>query len=146
MCDTPISGTHPLADPSDPCNIRFVVEKRILPRCFLPLLNSMELTQSFPPVDAFIVKVQEIDYKKHLNSFMDAVVIACAFIAAIATVIRDKWVQNDCTERLQLFVLRVIELAKTFYAWVMNVFIPGVKEFANDCRSIYNTLTLQFVK
>lgn len=106
----------------------------------------MELTQSFPPVDAFIAKVQEIDYKKHLNSFMNAVVIACAFIAAIATVIRDKWVQNDCTERLQLFVLRVIELAKTFYAWVVNVFIPGVKEFAKDCRSIYNTLTLQFVK
>lgn len=105
----------------------------------------MELTQSFPPVDAFLIKVQEIDYKKHLNSFMDAVVIACAFIAAIATVIRDKWVQHDCTERLQLFVLRVIELAKTFYTWLINVFIPGVKEFAKDCRSIYNTLTLQFV-
>lgn len=106
----------------------------------------MELTKSFPPTDDLFTYLSEVDYKKHLNTFMDAVVIACAFVAAIATVIRDKWQQYDCTERLQLFVLRVIELAKTFYAWVINVFIPGVKEFVKDCRSIYNTLTLQFVK
>jgi hypothetical protein len=37
-------------------------------------------------------------------------------------------------------VLRVIELAKTFYAWVMNVFVPNVKSFYDDCRSVYNFL------
>ncbi len=100
----------------------------------------MELTKSFPPADALIETLQEIDYRKHYNNFMDVVVTVCAFIAAVATVIRDKWQQYDCTERLQLFVLRVIELAKTFYAWVMNVFVPNVKPFYDDCRSVYNFL------
>lgn len=100
----------------------------------------MELTKSFPPADALFETLMEIDYKKHLNSFMDAVVIACAFVAAIATVIAQKWQQYDCTERLQLFVMNVITGAKTFYAWVMNVFVPFVKSFYDDCRSVYNFL------
>jgi len=98
----------------------------------------MEFTKAFPPADALIETMLEIDYKKHYNAFMDAVVIACAFIAAIATVIRDNWVKYDCTERLQLFVLRCIELAKIFSAWVMNVFVPSVQSFYDDCRSVYN--------
>lgn len=100
----------------------------------------MQLTKSFPPADALIEVLQGIDYKKHFNTFMDAVVIACAFVAAIATVIRDKWTEHDCTERLQLFVLNVIEKAKTFYAWVTNVFVPECKSFYDECRSIYNVL------
>ena len=100
----------------------------------------MQLTKSFPPTDDLFAYLQQIDYKKHYNNFMDAVVVFCAFVAAVATVIRDKWQQYDCTERLQLFVLRVIELAKTFYAWVMNVFVPNVKSFYDDCRSVYNFL------
>lgn len=98
----------------------------------------MEFAKAFPPVDALIETLMDIDYKKHLNSFMDAVVIACAFIAAIATVIRDKWVEHNCTERLQLFALDFIEGSKITYAWVMNVFVPYVKSFYDDCRSVYN--------
>ena len=98
----------------------------------------MELTKSFPPADDLFAYLAEVDYKKHFHTFMDAVVIVCAFVAAVATVIRDKWVKYDCTERLQLFVLNVIEGAKTFYTWVMTVFVPFVKSFYDDCRSIYN--------
>jgi hypothetical protein len=98
----------------------------------------LEFTSAFPPAHKLTETLMNIDYKKHLNSFLDAVVILCAFVAAVATVIRDKWQEHDCTERLQLFVLRVVELAKTFYAWVMNVFVPNVKSFYDDCRSIYN--------
>ena len=103
------------------------------------ILN-MNLTKSFPPTDDLIAYLAEIDYKKHLNNFMDVVVTVCAIVAAIATVIAQKWQQYDCTERLQLFVLRSIELAKTFYAWVTTVFVPFVKSFYDDCRSIYNVL------
>lgn len=100
----------------------------------------MQLIKSFPPVDALIETLQNIDYKKHFNTFMDAVVIACAVVAAVATVIRDKWIEHNCTERLHLFVLNVIEKAKTCYAWVTNVFVPECKSFYDDCRSIYNIL------
>ena len=98
----------------------------------------MELTKSFPPVDAFVEMMTEIDYKKHYNTFMDSVQIFCAFVTAVAIIVAEKWQEHNMTERTQLFVLQVIDGAKTFYAWVMNVFVPECKEFYNDCRSVYN--------
>jgi len=100
--------------------------------------TTMELTKSFPPADAFLEMITEIDYKKHYNTFMDGVENLCLIIAAIATVIAQKWQEHNMTERTQLFVLRVIDGAKTFYAWVKNVFVPQCQEFYNDIRSFYN--------
>ena len=64
-----------------------------------------------------------IDYKKHLNTFMDAVMNLCAFIAVIATLIADKWQENDVTERLQIVALNG-------YTWTRNVAVPAVKNAA----------------
>ena len=52
--------------------------------------KTMQLTQSFPPADDLILKLQEIDYKKQLNNYMDAVETFCVFAAAIATVLFEK--------------------------------------------------------
>jgi len=98
----------------------------------------MELTKSFPPADAFVEMMTEIDYKKHYNTFMDSVQIFCAFLTAVAIIVAEKWQEHNMTERTQLFVLRVIEGAKTFYAWVMNVFVPEVKALIEDIRAVYN--------
>lgn len=98
----------------------------------------MELTKSFPPADAFVEMMTEIDYKKHFNTFMDGVENLCLIVAAIATVIAQKWQEHDMTERTQLFVLHVIDGIKTFYAWVKNVFVPEFKAFIEDCRAVYN--------
>ena len=73
----------------------------------------MELTKSFPPADAFVEMMTEIDYKKHFNTFMDGVENLCLIVAAIATVIAQKWQEHNMTERTQLFVLRVIDGVKT---------------------------------
>ena len=100
----------------------------------------MQLIKSFPPADDLFVQLQQVDYQKLYHDFMDVVVVFCAFVAAVATVIRDKWQQYDCTERLQLFAIRVIAGAKTFYAWTMTVFVPECKEFYADCRAAYNFL------
>ena len=40
------------------------------------------------------------------------------------------------TERTQLFVLRVIEGAKTFYAWINTVFVPECKAFYKDVQQV----------
>ena len=98
----------------------------------------MELTKSFPPVDAFVEMMTEVDYKKHLNTFMDGVENLCLIIAAVAVIVAEKWQQHNMTERTQLFVLRVIDGAKTFYAWVMNVFVPEFKALIEDIRAVYN--------
>jgi hypothetical protein len=50
----------------------------------------MELTQSFPPVDAMIEKLSGIDYKKQLNKYMDIVETIVVYVAAIATVLIEK--------------------------------------------------------
>ena len=96
----------------------------------------MELTKSFPPADAFVEMMTEIDYKKHYNTFMDGVENLCVIVAAIATVIAQKWQEHNMTERTQLFVLRVIDGIKTFYAWVKNVFVPECQEFYKDVRQV----------
>ena len=100
----------------------------------------MELTKSFPPADAFVEMMTEIDYKKHYNTFMDGVEIFCAFVTAVAIIVAEKWQEHNMTERTQLFVLRVIEGAKTFYAWVKNVFVPECQAFYEDCQVAYKNV------
>ena len=97
----------------------------------------MELTKSFPPADAFVEMITEIDYKKHYNTFIDGVEIFCAFVTAVAIIVAEKWQEHNMTERTQLFVLQVIEGAKTFYAWVMIVFVPDVNFLIEDIRAVY---------
>ena len=50
----------------------------------------MQLTKSFPPADALIDQLQQIDYRKLLNDYMDVVVNVCAFVAAISTLLWEK--------------------------------------------------------
>jgi hypothetical protein len=52
--------------------------------------KTMQLTQSFPPADDLIMKLQEIDYSKHLNKYMDIVETFVLWAAAIATIIFEK--------------------------------------------------------
>lgn len=106
----------------------------------------MELTKSFPPADALFENLQQIDYKKHLNTYMNFVITVCAFIAAVATVIAQKWQEYDCTERLQILLLNFTEGCKTFYQWTRQTFIPFVTETAVNIQEVYNLFTArQFV-
>lgn len=72
----------------------------------------MELAKSFPPTDDLIAFLQGIDYKKHLNTFMDGVVIACAFIAAIATVI---W------EKIQVMKFKTPDIITDYFYFSVNL-------------------------
>ena len=49
----------------------------------------MEL-KAFPPADDLIVKLQEIDYQKHFNTYMDIVETIVVYVSVIATVIYQK--------------------------------------------------------
>jgi hypothetical protein len=51
----------------------------------------MELTKAFPPADDLIAKLQGINYSKHLNKYMDIVETIVAWIAAIATILWEKF-------------------------------------------------------
>ena len=120
--------------------VGYVVGIRYIFRHKSFLKTIMQLTKSFPPADAFVEMMMGIDYKKHLNTFMDGVEIFCAFVAAVAIILAEKWQEHNMTERTQLFVLRVIEGAKTFYAWVKNVFVPECQAFYEDCQVAYKNV------
>ena len=51
----------------------------------------MELTKSFPPADDLVTKLSAIDYQKHFNKYMDIVETVVLYVAAIATVLWDKF-------------------------------------------------------
>ncbi len=89
----------------------------------------LNFTAAFPPAHKMTETLMAIDYKKHLNSFMDAITNLCAIVAAIATVIYDKWNQYNMTERVQLWAL-------TAYTWTREIAVPAVK---NAAITVYNT-------
>lgn len=100
----------------------------------------MELAKAFPPADDLLTKLQEIDYRKHYNNFMDAVEVFCLYVAAIAVILYTKWQENDCTERLQLALIRFINFCKVAYSWLRDVAIPETKAMGADLRAVYNKL------
>ena len=53
--------------------------------------KTMQTTKAFPPADDLIMKLQEIDYIKQLNKYMDIVETIVVWIAAIATIIFEKF-------------------------------------------------------
>jgi hypothetical protein len=86
----------------------------------------LSFTEAFPPAHKLTETLMDIDYKKHLNTYM--VLNVCAFIAVIATLIAEKWQQHDVTERLQIAALNG-------YTWTRNVAGPAVK---NAAVAMYN--------
>lgn len=102
----------------------------------------LSLTEAFPPAHKLTETLMNIEYKKHLNSFLDAVEFFCAFVAAIATVLYDKWMQHNMTERVQLWSLNV-------YTWTKETAVPNVKNAALvtynagvNVRCFYNAIRL----
>lgn len=88
----------------------------------------MNLTKSFPPADALIETLQSIDYQKHFHQFMNTVETICIVVAAVCIVIRNKWQQYDCTERLYLFLLWMKDKTVISYHWTRNVLIPFLRD------------------
>lgn len=100
------------------------------------VLLIMNLIKSFPPVDALIETLQNINYRKHYQNL----VMICAFIAAVVTVLHNKWIEHNCSQHVQRFILTVVDGVKTFIAWVRSIFIPELQALYHDCRTLYVTL------
>jgi hypothetical protein len=101
----------------------------------------LSFTEAFPPAHKMTETLMNINYKKHLNSYMDAITNLCAFVAAIATVLYDKWNQYNMTERVQLWSL-------TAYTWTREVAVPAVKnavtvtyKTGKNVREVYEVLS-----
>lgn len=100
----------------------------------------LSFTSAFPPVQKLTEKLIDFDYQKYYHQYMNWIVNVCAWVAAIATVIYDKWMQYDMTERVQLFALIVKEKIETLTVWIQSELIPELKLLWNDFQFVYNSV------
>lgn len=112
----------------------------------------LEFTSAFPPAQKAIQTLWEIEYVKHLNSFMDSVQFVCEFVYALFIITSDvfqTWYRNGGKElmiegynRLQFAMLWFTEIA---IPATVN-FAENTYEFGVNVRYAYNTVTSrQFV-
>ena len=72
----------------------------------------MELTKSFPPADALIETLQQIDYSKLYHNFKNFVITTAAFVAAIATLF---W------EKIQVLKFRTPDSISNYFYFSVNL-------------------------
>ncbi len=101
----------------------------------------LEFTEAFPPAHKLTEIVLSINYHKHYNSFIDGVENTVVIIAAIVTVLYQKWVENDVTERLLLVALNVKEFTLNVVAPIAYKVIVGMYQAGRQVREIYELIT-----
>jgi hypothetical protein len=85
--------------------------------------------QSFPPANALIDTLKSVDYKKHLNNYLDVVEVVVLTIAAVSYVIYQnvkEWYQNggkDAIVQILQWSKKVLILS---YTWVRSEGIPNL--------------------
>jgi hypothetical protein len=72
----------------------------------------MELTKSFPPADALIDQIQQVDYQKLFNTSKTFVITVAAFAYVIATVI---W------EKLQIMKFQTPTIISDYFYFSVNL-------------------------
>jgi formyltetrahydrofolate synthetase len=68
-------------------------------------------TQSFPPADAFLEQVSQIEYKKHLQQFVMFIATVVAVVVAVSQFIYTKaaqWYQSGGKELMQSYAHRAV--------------------------------------
>lgn len=98
-------------------------------------LQVLDFTYDFPLIYDFSKNVIGFDYRKALNNFMSGVENVIVFLIAVGVVLRQKWMEYDCTERVQLFALQVKEFVVIAYTWMREVGAPAI---ANAIQFTYN--------
>jgi len=96
------------------------------------------MNKAFPPVNDLISYLRTISYKKHFHSFMTGIVITCAVIAAVYTVIATAWRKYNVTLHLQIQFINLKNGIVSFYSWMKNIFIPFCIQFYNESVKYYS--------
>ena len=95
----------------------------------------MNLQQSFPPADALIGFLSGIDYRKHLNSYMDFVENLVLIVAAISYVAWQRvsaWYSNGGKESLVNSYIKTRNFVQFMILWVREVGYPQVRKIAQE--------------
>lgn len=84
---------------------------------------------AFPPVNALIAHLSKIDYKKHLNNYLDIVEIVVMTIAAVSYVIycnvKEWWINGGQDATIQV-IQKIWNVLQVSYTWVRSEGIPAM--------------------
>ncbi len=100
----------------------------------------MNNTIGFPPADALMLQLASIDYKKHLNTFMDVVENVVLFVIAVSQVLWERfsqWYENGGKESLNNAYIKTLNFLQFVILWVREVAYPQVRNFCVDCVENY---------
>lgn len=99
-------------------------------------------TQSFPPADAFLEQVSQIEYKKHAQQFLMFIASAVAIVVAVSQFVYTKaaqWYRSGGKEQLLNVYQQSLKFSVQFYIWTLNEFVPMMQEM---CQVTYKKLVI----
>lgn len=93
-------------------------------------------TTAFPPVHALVQFLMGIDYKKHLNTYMNIIETIVLYVLAITQVFYQKgsdWWQNGGQDLTLETIKKVSNILSVSYIWVRSEGYPKLKQISKDC-------------
>jgi hypothetical protein len=97
-------------------------------------------TTAFPPLHSLIQFLMSVDYKKHLNNFMDLIETIVLYVLAVSYVIYQKvseWYKNGGKD----FTIQTIKKVRNFlsvsYTWVRSEGYPKLIKFVDNVMETY---------
>lgn len=97
---------------------------------------------SFPPINAVMAKARNTDFNAVRVYVMNAAITALAFVAAVFTVIKAKWIEHDGAARMELAWDFTTTAIGNMVKWTKEIAIPEVKELYNDVTKGYDNALL----
>ena len=97
---------------------------------------------SFPPIDAVMAKARNTDFNTVRVYVMNAAITALAFVVAVFTVIKAKWIEHNGAARMELAWGFTTTVVGDMVKWVKEVVIPEVKGLYNDATKSYDNALL----
>lgn len=98
------------------------------------------MTPSFPPVDDFIARISQVEWRKQWRHFILIVATICAICVAVVSYIARHlrvWYhsggKNDCV----LFTRKLRKILRLCYHWVVNFIIPEIIKFCDTCVTVW---------
>lgn len=104
----------------------------------------MQLHNSFPPVDAAVEYLKNVNYKKHAHNLLIGILFVAAFVYVLSQRIRQWW-QNGGKESTIQFVQKAWNILQVCYTWIVAEAIPEVKIAAQEIRQSYKN-AVQYVQ
>ena len=99
----------------------------------------MNTTASFPPVDDFIARLSQVEWRKLWNNSVLIVATICAVCVALGSYFGGRlrsWYESGGKDDCVLFALKCRTIARVCYHWIADCFIPQVIELYQDAVTV----------